>query len=114
MSPILKFQVGLHLSPILTSQAGLPMSPFLTSQAEPLLSHILTTPATLMRPPQLATVIQWGTDTLRAVWHTDMAATINDVTRSLSYQQTDVWYLNLGTQFCSVFHISIAFGNKFL
>jgi hypothetical protein len=90
------------------------MSPILTSQAGPRLSHILTSPATLMRPQHSATVIHWGTDTLRAAWETDMAATINDVTRSLSCQQTDFWYLNLGTQFCSGFYISMAFGNKFL
>jgi hypothetical protein len=114
MSPILTSQAGLHLSPILTSQAGPPMSPILTSQAGPGLSRILTSPATLMRPPRSATLIQWGTDTLRAVWEMSMAATINDVTRLLSCQQTDFCYLNLGTKFCYGFHISMAFGNKYL
>lgn len=101
MSPILRSQAGLHLSPTLTSQdgppmspilmsrAGPPMSPILTSQAGPLLSHILTSPAILMRPQRSATVIQWGTDTLRAAWDTDMATTINDVTGSLHKMSTD-------------------------
>ena len=94
MSPILKSQAGLHLSPILTSQAEPPMFPTLMSQAEPpmfpilmsqaglRLSHILASPATPMQPPRSATVISLGTDTLRAAWDRDMAATINDATKS--------------------------------
>jgi len=113
MSPILTSQAELHLSPILTSQAGPPITPILMSQAGPHLSHILTSPVTLMQPPRSATVTQWGTDTRRATWNTDMAATINSVTRSLSCQQTDFCYLNLRTQFCSGFNVSMAFGNKF-
>jgi len=88
------------------------MSPILTSQAGPHLSHILTSPVTLMQPPRSVTVIQWGTDTRREAWDADLAATINDVNKSLSCQQTDFCYLNLGTQFCSGFHISMAFDNK--